>query len=107
MVGRKIPSARAVANHLKWLDFGSPSNAVERAILKLQRPVTSAGLTATRVPEESEARELPTGRLAAAQLPADVLLFVSGQKAMPTLADVKDALAGRPAAPTALTAVVQ
>jgi len=100
MVGRKIPSARAVANHLKWLDFGSPSNAVERAILKLQRPAPPAGLTATRVPEESEARELPTGLtgLAAAQLPADVLLFVSGQKAMPTLADVKDALAGRPAA---------
>src|SRR5437868_15315250 len=27
-VGRKIPSARAVANHLKWLDFGSRSNTV-------------------------------------------------------------------------------
>jgi hypothetical protein len=45
--------------------------------------------------------------LAAAQLPPELMLLVSGQKAMPILASVKEALTGVPQAPTNLTASVQ
>jgi hypothetical protein len=81
---------------------------VERAVLRLKRPALPAGLTAAPESMASEA-PLPTGLsgLAAAQLPPDLMLFISGQKVMPTLVAVEKALTGAPSAPTNLTAQVQ
>jgi hypothetical protein len=81
---------------------------VERAVLRVKRPALPVGLTA--VPESmSEAPALPTGLsgLAAAQLPPDLMLFISGHRVMPTLVAVEKALSGAPSAPTNLTAQVQ
>lgn len=82
---------------------------VERAVLRVKRPALPAGLTAASESLASEAPALPTGLsgLAAAQLTPDLMLFISGQRVMPTLVAVEKALAGAPSAPTDLTAQVQ
>ena len=74
---------------------------VERAVLRVKRPAVPVAL-ASEPP-------LPTGLtgLAAAQLPPDLMRFISGQRVMPTLVAVEKALAGAPSAPTNLTAQVQ
>jgi hypothetical protein len=81
---------------------------------KAERPAPPTGLNAAltaapAAPEQlaSEAPALPTGLngLAAAQLPADLLPWMSGQTVMPTLASVKQVLTGV-SAPTNLTAQV-
>jgi hypothetical protein len=81
---------------------------VERAVLRVKRPALPFGLTAAPESMASEA-PLPTGLsgLAAAQLPPDLMFFISGQRVMPTLAAVEKALTGAPPAPTNLTAQVQ
>jgi hypothetical protein len=82
---------------------------VEPAVLRIKRPALPAGMTAASESLASEAPALPTGLsgLAAAQLPPDLMLFISGQRVMPTLVAVEKALAGAPSAPTNLTAQVQ
>jgi hypothetical protein len=83
---------------------------VERGLLKVRRPALQTGLTAAPESLAFELPVLPTALpgLATAQLPPDVMLFVSGQKALPTLlANVKEILTGVPQAPTNSTAVVQ
>ncbi len=83
---------------------------VERRAPKGARVAPPTGLSATVIetPESSASEApVPLAGLAPAELPHDVLNFISGKTALPTLTTAIRPQTAAPAAPTALMAVVQ
>jgi hypothetical protein len=101
------PSLATVLQPTPSMTATLKQSKVERAVLRVKRPALPAGLTAAPESLASEAPALVLTGLAAAQLPPDLMLFISGQRVMPTLVAVEKALTGAPSAPTGLTAQVQ